>query len=343
MEPDARLSPHAMLDALKAAADPTRLRLLALLAGGELNVSDLTTILGQSQPRVSRHLKILAAAGLIERFRDGSWVFLSLAGGGEAEHLVRTILAGMDASAGDFSRDRSRASKLAATREAAAQAYFAAHAAEWDCIRALHVAEAEVEAAILKVLGPGPFDLLVDLGTGTGRMLELLAPRYKRGLGFDINAAMLAYARSRLSAAKLDHAQIKHGNLRDLRVPDGCASVIVMHQVLHFLTDPGAAIREAARILAPDGRLLIVDFAPHGLEFLRASAAHVRLGFSDAQIETWLSECGLHVTETDRLTPKRSGKSAEETLTVNVWLGMPRPATRGRALRRSRNLEETSS
>ena len=343
METAARLSPHAMLEALKAAADPTRLRLLALLADGELNVSDLTTILGQSQPRVSRHLKILAAAGLIERFRDGSWVFLSLAGGGVTEHLVRTILANLDVSAGDIARDRGRAAGLAATREAAAQAYFAAHAAEWDSIRALHVAEGEVEAAVLKVLGPGPFDLLVDLGTGTGRMLELLAPRFKRGLGFDINAAMLAYARSRLSAAKIDHAHIKHGDLRHVRLPDGCVSVVVMHQVLHFLTDPGAALREAARLLAPGGQLLVVDFAPHDLEFLRESAAHVRLGFADAQIEAWLAECGLSVSATERLAPKRAAKSGQGGLTVNLWLGRHQPTPSGRALKRRRNLEETSS
>ena len=175
-------------------------------------------------------------------------------------------------------RDRRRAEALREERERAAQAYFQAHAGEWDSIRALHVAEAEVEAAVAAALGPGPFDLLVDLGTGTGRMLELLRERYRRGLGIDLSPAMLAYARAKLERTELRHAQVRQGDIYDLPLADQAADAAVMHQVLHFLSDPQRAVREAARVLAPGGRLLIVDFAPHELEFLREQFAHERLG-----------------------------------------------------------------
>ncbi|HRD76403.1 MAG TPA: metalloregulator ArsR/SmtB family transcription factor [Hyphomicrobiaceae bacterium] len=337
-----RLAPPTMLEALKAAADPTRLRLLALLAGGELNVSDLTTIVGQSQPRVSRHLKILAEAGLIERFRDGSWVFLSLASDGPHAAIARSVLALMETESGELARDRERLHRLVSERERAAQAYFDTHAAEWDRIRALHVAEGEVEDAMRRALGSGPFKLLVDLGTGTGRMLELFADRYERAVGFDINAAMLAYAQSRLQAAALTHAQVRHGDLRSVRLPDGSASVVVMHQVLHFLADPSVALREAARILAPGGRLLVVDFAPHDLEFLREDQAHVRLGFSDEVMEGWLADCGLETTHRERLIPRGRRKNDAGELTVSLWLAAPVDTTSTPAKKRKRNLEATS-
>lgn len=307
-----------LVAALKAAAEPTRLRILTLLSGGELNVKDLTQILGQSQPRISRHLKLLHEAGLIDRFREGSWVYFYLADGTRGGELVRRILYTVNDTDTVLVRDRERASVVKRERETAAQAFFEAHAADWDRIRALHVDEAEVEAAVTELLGAGPFDLLVDLGTGTGRILELLSHRYAHGLGIDLNQSMLAYARSKLSQAGLDKAQVRHGDLYNLSIEDGAAAAVVMHQVLHFLSDPARAIREAARVLAPGGKLLIVDFAPHALEEFRERFAHERLGFATQQIEDWMSACGLQPGAVRTLSPPAD--EANDKLTVSIWI-----------------------
>ena len=300
----------ASVTVLKAIAEPTRLRILALLAYGELTVKDLTRILAQSQPRISRHLRLLGEARLIERAPEGSWVYFRLAHAGERGALARLVLDIVDRADPVLVRDRRRAEALRADRESAAQAYFAAHAADWDSIRALYVAEAEVEAALIKVLGAGPFDLLLDLGTGTGRMLQLFSGRYRRGLGIDLSPAMLTYARSKLERAGMANVQVRQGDIYDLALPDQAANAIVMHQVLHFLSDPQRAVREAARVLAPAGRLLIVDFAPHDLEFLREQFAHERLGFADAQLIQWLSEAGLMLLDRCSLTPARFDRAA---------------------------------
>jgi DNA-binding transcriptional ArsR family regulator/ubiquinone/menaquinone biosynthesis C-methylase UbiE len=341
--------------ALKAAAEPTRLRILALLALSELNVTDLTRILGQSQPRISRHLKLLSDAGLIERFKEGSWVYFHLAqaergqpalsqsghtalpqsglAAAELRHaaLARTLLEFVDPADPVLVRDREKADTLKLERQAAAQAFFAEHAAKWDQIRSLHVAETEVEAAIVAALTrAAPINLLVDLGTGTGRMLDLLAGHYTNGLGIDVNQAMLAFARANLVAAGLSgdpaargNAQVRHGDLYHLGLSDGSAGAVIMHQVLHFLSDPQAAVREAARIVSPGGQLLIVDFAPHNLDFLRDTYAHERLGFQSATVEQWLREAGLIVSNIQNLTPATT--AGDNQLTVSLWLAT-RPA-----------------
>jgi ArsR family transcriptional regulator len=324
------LTSDNLVTALKAAAEPTRLRILLLLAGGELSVKDLTQILGQSQPRISRHLKLLAEAGLVERFREGSWAYFHVSDRTHGGRLALDILSLVSAAEPAVARDRERAEALKREREEAAQSYFRAHAADWDRIRTLHVAESEVEAAIADALGPGPFKLLVDLGTGTGRILELFADRYARGLGFDLNQAMLAYARSKLSKAHLTHAQVRHGDIYALSLPDGVADAVVMHQVLHFLSEPGLAIREAARVLAPGGRLLVADFAPHDLEFLREEYAHDRLGFEPTQVSQWMKDAGLVPVEHRDLAPKRKGGA--EKLTVSLWLAERPAAMRAREL-----------
>jgi ArsR family transcriptional regulator len=312
------LGVHTAVGVLKAVAEPTRLRLLALLARGELNVKDLTRILNQSQPRISRHLRLLAEAGLVERAPEGSWVYFRLAEAGPGREVASEMLQLLDRCDPLLERDARRAESIQAERQEAAQAYFQVHAADWDRIRSLHVAEAEVESAVSAALGPGPFDFLVDLGTGTGRILELFAPRFRRGLGLDLNPAMLAYARAKLARAGLTHAQVRQANIYDLPLADRSADAVVMHLVLHFLSDPQRAIREAARVLAAGGRLLIVDFAPHELEFLREAYAHERLGFAGALIEQWLAELGLQVLETRALAPDAAAQ--KDKLTVSLWL-----------------------
>src|SRR5262245_14887429 len=199
--------------ALKAAGEETRLRVLALLAEAELTVSELTDILRQSQPRISRHLKLLAEAGLVERFREGSWAFFRLGERGPAAELARALVARLDPRDPVIARDRERLASVRATRAAAAQAYFRRHAAEWDRIRKLHVADEEVEQAIVAALADQPFRSLLDLGTGTGRMLELFGPQIQRGLGLDLSLDMLALARSRLDRAGLRHCSVRQGDL----------------------------------------------------------------------------------------------------------------------------------
>lgn len=314
---DDKLEARHLVTALKAAAEPTRLRILALVAGGELTVKDLTQILGQSQPRISRHLKLLAEAGLLERFREGSWVYFHLSDRSAAGQLAMLLLDKVRQSDPTLERDRARAEALKQEREARAQAYFERHAADWDRIRSLHVSEREVEAKMRAALGPGPFDLLVDAGTGTGRMLELFAGTYAQGIGFDLSQSMLAYARVKLAEAGIANAQLRHGDLYGLALPDRSADAVVMHQVLHYLAEPQRAIREAARLLRPGGRLLIVDFAPHELEFLREEHAHERLGFAAAQVSDWLAEAGLEVIEVRSLAPAVEGP---EALTVTLWV-----------------------
>jgi ubiquinone/menaquinone biosynthesis C-methylase UbiE len=315
----------AVLDArkavtvFKAAAEPTRLRILLLLAAGDLNVKDLTRILGQSQPRISRHLKLLSDAGLIERSREGSWVYFHLSGDRVLAPLLGRLIGSVDPADAGIVRDRERADALKAEREQAAQSYFVAHAAEWDKIRSLHVSEADVEAAMVEMLGDADAaELLVDLGTGTGRILELMAGRYQRAIGFDANNAMLAYARSKLSARGLVQAQVRHGDIYDVQLPDAVAGIVVMHQVLHFLGDPAGAIREAARVLAPGGQLLIADFAPHELEYLRERFAHERLGFSRTYVDQLIADAGLTGTAYRELAPAGGG----DKLTVSLWLAV---------------------
>jgi ubiquinone/menaquinone biosynthesis C-methylase UbiE/DNA-binding transcriptional ArsR family regulator len=311
------LDTQDLVTALKAAAESTRLRILLLLAKGELNVKDLTQILGQSQPRISRHLKLLAEAGLIERFREGSWVYFHVSDRTEGGRLVRRLLNAVDSADPVLARDGARAETLKREREDAAQAYFRDHAADWDRIRTLYVSDAAVEAAISAALEGPRFKVLVDLGTGTGRMLEVLADRYERGLGLDVNQSMLAYAASRLKTSGLAKAEVRHGDIYNLALPNGVADGVVVHQVLHYLSEPAHAIREAARILAPGGRLLIVDFAPHEIESLRDEHAHERLGFEAEQVTQWLAEAGLTDVEVRTLAPEASDD--RQQLTVTLW------------------------
>jgi ubiquinone/menaquinone biosynthesis C-methylase UbiE/DNA-binding transcriptional ArsR family regulator len=319
----------ALTAMLKAAGEATRLRILALLAEAELTVSDLIEILRQSQPRLSRHLRLLAEAGLVERFREGSWAFFRLGERGSPADIARAMIARLDAADPVIARDRERLAAVRSTRAAAAQTYFRRHAAEWDRIRKLHVADDAVEDAIRAALADKPIRALLDLGTGTGRMLELFAADIERGLGLDLSLDMLALARARLDRAGLKNCSVRHGDIYDLALPRDSFDVVIIHQVLHFLDDSARAIAEAARVLRPGGRLLVVDFAPHDLEFLREEHAHLRLGFAAEAVAQWLEAAGLDIVRQQTLPPGPQGKIA-----VSLWLARdPRivlatPATR---------------
>ena len=307
----------AALAALRAAGEETRLRLLVLLAEGDLTVSDLTDILGQSQPRISRHLKLMVEAGLITRHREGSWAFFRLAQQQDGAPLAQWLVAGLAVDDVVLKTDRERLAAVRAARNDVAQAYFAKHAGEWDRIRSLHVSEAQVAQAIHDSLGLQRLRAVLDLGTGTGQMLRLLAPQADRLLGLDVNASMLSVARAQLAAEGLHRVELRQGDLYALPVERESFDLVVLHQVLHYLDDPLRALREAAHAVATGGRVLVVDFAPHDLEFLREEQAHRRLGFADPQMRQWLRDAGLEVEKTISLAPPNHDKPQ---LTVTVWL-----------------------
>ncbi|WAP69683.1 ArsR/SmtB family transcription factor [Jiella pelagia] len=290
-----KLSFEPFVDLLRAAAEPTRLRLLVLLSGADLTVSELTTILGQSQPRISRHLKLLAEAGLISRYQEGSWAFFRASDDPLALPVMRALVGWVDPADPVLARDAERLEEVRARRAERAADYFARNAEEWDRIRKLHVSDAEVEAALLQALGKRRFDTLLDVGTGTGRMLEFLAPHCERAVGIDSSREMLAVARAKLDAAKVGNAQVRLGSVYHLPIERGGFDLVIIHQVLHYLDDPARAVREAAGALAPGGRLAIIDFAPHDLEFLRSQHAHLRLGFSDQTLASYAEAAGLNV------------------------------------------------
>ena len=298
---------RTLLDALRAAAEPTRLRLLGVLARCELTVTEITQVLGQSQPRVSRHLRLLCDAGLLDRVPEGSWVFYRLADNPVARTFV-DMLGDDDPSLAD---DRQRLATVQRQRQQSADSYFQQHAHEWNDIRSLHVPEEDVERALLALLGDEPVGDLLDIGTGTGRILRLLAPRATRATGIDRSHEMLAFARAALAGPEFRHVQLRHGDMYHLALPAGSMDLIVLHQVLHFADDPVAVLREVARVLRPGRRLLLVDFAPHAEEPLREQHAHRRLGFATDDVLHWAAMAGLTAREATRL----SGTP----LTVVIW------------------------
>src|ERR1700761_6263406 len=320
------LTANQAVDVLRAAGEPSRLRILALLAREELAVLELCRVLDQSQPRVSRHLKLLAEAGLVERFPDGAWVFYRLAGDGPAYELADQALSRIDPADAGLQRDAERLSAVWAERAADAGEYFARNAARWDEIRSLYVSDADVEKAILAAAGPGPFRRLVDLGSGTGRMLTLLAPHAEAALGLDLSQQMLNLARNRVTEAGLAGCELRHGDIFATRLPDESADLVVVHQVLHYLADPAAAVKEAARIVAGGGRLIIADFAPHRLEFLREQHQHRRLGFAEPEMARWLADAGLKSVRVSALPPAQKGG-----LTVKIWTAERSPQRQSRA------------
>lgn len=305
-----------LLQGLRAAAEPTRLRIVALCAHAELSVSDLTQILGQSQPRVSRHLRMLLDAGLLQRHREGTFAYFRLAAGHRTDGLARLIVDLLPPDDPIVTLDLERLQAIKEARAQQAMAYFAANAEDWDRIRVLHADDEAVEAALLGAVGPNPIGRLLDLGTGTGRILELLGQRADHAVGVDLSREMLNVARSKLERSHLNQIQIRHGNLYQLPFPNSSFDIAVMHQVLHFLEDPGEALAETARVLVPGGRLFIVDFEQHDLDDLARNHAHRWLGFTADQVESWLTKAGCAVDPVQRL--------AGESLNILLWQGRRR-------------------
>ena len=315
----------AVLDALRAIGEETRLRIVALLHHAELTVTDLTEILGQSQPRVSRHLKLLVDAGIVVKHREGTWAFFRLVDGGPIPALLTGSLTPIDAADPVLAADRDRLASVQARRAATAHEFFDQIAPIWDEERSLHAAEAAVEATIADLIGDGEVGRLLDLGTGTGRILQLLGPRATRAVGVDASHSMLSVARANLERSGITGYELRQGDVYSPPLDAAGFDLVVIHQVLHYLDDPARAIAEASRLVAPGGRLLVVDFAPHRHEFLRDAQAHRRLGFDHDQVSHWLDLAGLHCSTIRDLAPP----SGDDGLTVTLWLANEHSALKG--------------
>lgn len=304
-----------IVDIVRAIGEPTRLRILALLAQGEMAAGEMSTVLNQSQPRVSRHLKLLTEAGLIERRPEGAWVFFSLSDAGVAGPITAAILGQLPQHDFVLTRDLERLGQVQAQRELQAQAYFESAAIEWETLRKLHQPDQAVEHEMGKAVADQHFGFHIDLGSGTGRMLELFSPQTDRGEGVDSSRKMLALARARFDGGINSALSVRQGDILSLPYTDKSADLVTIHQVLHYLREPGLAIAEASRVLSPGGTLLIADFAPHSYEELRERHAHRRLGFAVQEVTNWCRDVGLDVISATQVAPHSAG----EGLTVTIW------------------------
>lgn len=303
-----------------ALSDPVRLRILYLVREMELSVGELAQTLAQSQPKVSRQVKVLIDCGLLDRRKEGNWVFLRLGNPALLEPLFALLDRWADVHGRNpwLAADAARLAAINAERSAEAAAYFAAHAPEWDRLRGLHVATEAVDQAILEALGDHPLGQVVDIGTGTGTMIELLAPRADNVIGIDRSPEMLRFGRAKLLQQGLTNADLRQGDMTALDLPAASADTVVLHQVLHYAHRPATVIAEAARILRPAGKLLVVDVAPHHHEELRREHAHTRLGFADEEVLSCMDAAGL-----DGRVERHLGGGE---LTVTLWSAQPRPA-----------------
>ncbi len=282
-----------LLTALRAVAEVTRLRLLVLCAHCDLTVSELTQILGQSQPRVSRHLRLLCEAGLLDRRREGSWAYFRLAQRGSGAELARTLVDEVPSDDSTLSLDLERLEAIVHERARRAAEYFRRNAAKWNEIRSLYIDEREVEKALLARVSEGRARDVIDIGTGTGRMIEVLGPRVEHAVGVDLSQDMLMVARANLDRARLRNCLVRQGDMYQLPVPSASFDAAVIHQVLHFAESPGVVIGEAARVLRPGGKLIVADFESHDLEFLRDQHLHRWLGFRNDDMRAWCESVGL--------------------------------------------------
>lgn len=310
----------AALDLFRALGDPTRLRIIYLLRAMELAVGEIAQVVGQSQPRVSRHVRILVEAGLVEKRKEGNWVFLRI-GRGEAVSAFEELFDRLPPNESELLWQHADLARLAAVRNdraSAADEYFAAHAEEWDAIRSLHIAEAEVESAMQALLGGEPIGRLLDIGTGTGRMIQLFGGLASHVTAVDRSPDMLRLARAKLPHADAGKYALVMGDFSALPLEARVADTVLLHQVLHYAQSPDAVIAEAGRVLDASGRLLIADFAPHEREELRGRDQHARLGFSDEQMNGWFDAAGMSLEKVQTLP---GGE-----LTVKLWLGRRRTA-----------------
>ncbi len=308
---------ETLLAGLRAAGEQTRLRILAVLARSELTVTELTRVLGQSQPRVSRHLKLLCEAGLLVRSQEGAWAFYRLADTGEGARIAHALLELLPHTDTTTSADMVRLEQIRAEHAEAAARYFSEHARQWDFIRGLYSEDARVEQAMLAAADNSGLQQLLDLGTGTGHILQLFSERTQAALGIDSSHEMLKVARANLESANLPHCQVRYGDIYRLNIEPGSVDLVTIHHVLHFLDEPALAVREAAQTLRPGGLLLVVDFAPHKLEVLHTDHAHRRLCFDSSEVQAWCTDAGLITLQVRKF--EATGQADGVPLGVYLW------------------------
>ncbi|MGB3167806.1 MAG: metalloregulator ArsR/SmtB family transcription factor [Alteraurantiacibacter sp.] len=301
--------------ALRALSDTSRLRAMRLVAQMELSVGEIAQVLGQSQPRVSQHVARLVDAGLLERRREGNSVFLRKVSSSPLGDAVTRMLAIAEREDAGFAHqaeaDRSRLSAIRDAREKEADRYFARHADEWDTLREIHGPERAVEERLVAALADTPPGRLLDIGTGTGRIAELFSPHAERIVALDKSLDMLRVARARLQALGPEKVELVQGDFTDLPFPAASFDTVLLHQVLHFAQEPALALREAARVTRPGGRIGVVDLARHDRDDLRERHAHARLGFGDATMAKLLADAGFD--------PAVPVEVPGRELTVKIW------------------------
>lgn len=303
-----------IVNALKTLGHSDRLRILALLSYGELTVSELVSILGMSQPRITQYIKSLEDADIIERLKEGSWVFSRINRNNQVvTALVVTVLNSLSESDPLLLADRRRLEDIRSARAKAANDFFATVAQDGGQLGDEYIPRKDIEAQIREVAGDGPFDFMVDLGTGTGRMLDVFADLVARGTGIDNNPDMLKVARHKISEDHMAHLSLRQADLRAAPLGDDVADIVTLHQVLHYLDEPEQALIEAARLLRPGGQVLITDFEAHNLDDFRKLYAHRRLGFTDVQMDNLLRQAGL-ITEDKRTIAAQDGQPD-----VKIW------------------------
>lgn len=307
-------------DLTRALADPTRLRILRLLANMDLAVGEVAHVLGQSQPRVSRHVAILCASGLAERRREGSWIFLRLTVSPNSPDGLDAAIANLldaaegadEAFAARCAEDRRHLAAIRSTRQKQAAEYFARHADDWGEIRAMLSPFKDLESLLQESLASAPVGRLLDIGTGTGRSAMALARQADHIVGLDRSPEMLRLARAELQDHPHDRWELVQGDFLALPFESDSFDTVLLHQVLHYASDPALPIAEAARVCRPGGRVVIVDLAAHEHEELRERHAHERLGFTDEQMLEWLTQNDLQPSKTETLPGNG--------LTTRLWI-----------------------
>jgi ArsR family transcriptional regulator len=307
---------ETLLQGLRAVSEPTRLRILVLCAHAELSVTELVQVLGQSQPRVSRHLKLMVDAGLLDRHQEGSRAFYRLAEDSEVSDLAR-ILVDLTPDDDDvIAVDLERLEEIKVQRAQVAEEYFRRNAKNWDDLRGEHIDDDDVDARLKRRSLSAPVRDLLDIGTGTGRVLRLVGDEVRSAVGVDNSREMLAIARSYLDQDTLRNCQVRHGDMYRLPFPAHRFDAVTANMLMHYADNPGEMVREAARVLRPGGRLVVVDFATHDLTDLRERHAHRWLGFSDSDVERLFKKAGLELQNVERIDGG--------TLTVCIWTGRSR-------------------
>jgi ArsR family transcriptional regulator len=302
-----------LLQGLRAAGEATRLRILGLCAHAELTVTELVEILDQSQPRISRHLRLLVEAELLRRHQEGNWAYYRLGEAAAGGELARLLVDLMPADDSIHAQDLARLESVKEARAVTAAAYFKKHAPEWSRISAELYDDRRIDAALIESLGKAPLGDLLDIGTGTGHTLKVLGGKAESGIGIDRSIDMLKVARANIWRAGLKNCQVRLADMLRLPYPPDSFDTVTLRMVLHFAESPKAAIAEAARVLRPGGRLVVVDLAPHDRDALRQQHAHRWMGFEDGELGKFLEHGGLVAEAPQRLDGG--------PLAVCLWLG----------------------